>query len=85
MARWFRFQGDSPTGQGLLTEGALGVIDAELRRYGPAGRVRGDGAGLAEERPEWVLLAVLGVGTLLTHVRRQVQLVAAVALFCWAK
>lgn len=74
-----------PSGSEVLTKSALGDVDAQLRRYSAAGRVRGDGAGLAEERPQRVLLAVLGVGTLLAHVRRQVQLVAAVTLFCWGQ
>ena len=56
-------------GQGLLTEVALGDIDSELRWYGPAGRVRSDGAGLAEERPKWVggyLLSVHWVSLMLS-------------------
>ena len=69
----------------MITERALRGVEAELRRYGTAGRVRGDGAVLAEERPERVLLAVLCVGTLHADARDQVQLVPAITLFCWGE
>ena len=48
----------------MITERALRGVEAELRRYSTARRIRADGAILAEERPERVLLTVLSVGTL---------------------